>query len=58
MGLTGFLTNITSQEENDFIQGKVNTTTWIGANDAAEEGKWIWGAGPEAGVQFYTPQTQ
>jgi hypothetical protein len=55
MGLTGFLTNITSQEENDFIQGKVNTTTWIGANDAAEEGKWIWGAGPEAGVQFYTP---
>jgi hypothetical protein len=54
MGLTGFLTNITSQEENDFIQGKVNTTTWIGANDSATEGKWIWGAGPEAGVEFYT----
>jgi flagellar hook-associated protein 2 len=54
MGLTGFLTNITSQEENDFIQGKVNTTTWIGANDSATEGKWVWGAGPEAGVEFYT----
>ena len=54
MGLTGFLTNITSQEENDFIRGKVNTTSWIGANDAATEGKWIWGAGPEAGVEFYT----
>ena len=54
MGLTGFLTNITSQEENDFIQGKVNTTTWIGANDSAIEGKWVWGAGPEAGVEFYT----
>jgi flagellar hook-associated protein 2 len=54
MGLTGFLTNITSQEENDFIRGKVNTTSWIGANDAANEGKWIWGAGPEAGVEFYT----
>nr|WP_255554687.1 flagellar filament capping protein FliD [Polynucleobacter sp. MWH-HuK1] len=53
-GLTGFLTNITSQEENDFIQGKVNTTTWIGANDSAVEGKWVWAAGPEAGVEFYT----
>jgi flagellar hook-associated protein 2 len=58
MGLTGFLTNITSQEENDFIQGKVNTTTWIGANDAVGgdpgEGQWVWGDGPEAGVQFYS----
>jgi flagellar hook-associated protein 2 len=54
MGLTGFLTNITSQEENDFIRGKVNTTSWIGANDAANEGRWVWGAGPEAGVEFYT----
>jgi flagellar hook-associated protein 2 len=53
MGLTGFLTNITSQEENDFIQAKVNTTTWIGANDASTEGKWVWGSGPEAGVEFY-----
>jgi flagellar hook-associated protein 2 len=54
MGLTGFLTNITSQEENDFIRGKVNTTSWIGANDSATEGKWVWGDGPEAGVEFYT----
>ncbi|WP_438979451.1 flagellar filament capping protein FliD [Polynucleobacter sp.] len=54
MGLTGFLTNITSQEENDFIRGKVNTTSWIGANDSANEGKWVWGDGPEAGVEFYT----
>jgi hypothetical protein len=58
MELTGFLTNITSQEENDFIRGKVNTTSWIGANDAvggdAGEGLWVWGDGPEAGVQFYT----
>lgn len=53
MGLTGFLTNITSQEENDFIRGKVNTTSWIGANDATTEGKWVWGDGPEASVEFY-----
>jgi len=53
MGLTGFLTNITSQEENDFIRGKVNTTSWIGANDATTEGKWVWGDGSEAGVEFY-----
>jgi len=53
MGLTGFLTNITSQEENDFIRGKVNTTTWIGASDTTAEGKWVWRDGPEAGVEFY-----
>jgi flagellar capping protein FliD len=54
MGLTGFLTNITSQEENDFIRSKVNTTSWIGANDESNEGKWVWGDGPESGVEFYT----
>ena len=54
MGLTGFLTNITSQEENDFIRSKVNTTSWIGANDENNEGKWVWGDGPESGVEFYT----
>jgi len=53
MGLSGFLTNITSQEENDFIRGKVNTTTWIGASDETTEGKWVWRDGPEAGVEFY-----
>jgi hypothetical protein len=52
-GLTGFLTNITSQEENDFIRSKVNTTTWIGASDMANEDKWVWRDGPEAGVEFY-----
>ena len=52
-GLTGFLTNITSQEENDFIRSKVNTTTWIGASDETTEGKWVWRDGPESGVEFY-----
>jgi flagellar capping protein FliD len=54
LGLTGFLTNVTSQEENDFIEDKVVTTSWIGANDVANEGKWVWADGPEAGVQFYS----
>ena len=53
MGLSGFLTNITSQEENDFVLDKVNITSWIGANDATTEGKWVWGDGPEAGVEFF-----
>ena len=53
MGLSGFLTNITSQEENDFVLDKVNITSWIGANDATTEGKWVWGDGPESGVEFF-----
>ena len=26
---------------------------WIGGNDTAEEGKWEWVTGPEAGTQFW-----
>ncbi|MCA9330804.1 hypothetical protein KC957_02045, partial [Candidatus Saccharibacteria bacterium] len=38
-GMTGYLVTITSQEENDFIEDRVSYDSWIGASDAAEDGK-------------------
>jgi len=53
-GLQGYLVTITSQQENDFIIGKVGGNAWIGANDAAVEGTWRWVTGPEAGTLIMT----
>jgi hypothetical protein len=53
-GATGYLVNITSEEENDFIAQNINAENiWIGASDLATEGNWIWTDGPEAGVNFW-----
>jgi hypothetical protein len=53
-GATGYLVNITSEEENDFIAQNINAENiWIGASDLATEGNWIWMDGPEAGVNFW-----
>ncbi len=53
-GLDGYLTTITSQQENDFIVAKVGGNAWIGANDVAVEGEWRWVTGPEAGTLIMT----
>jgi len=52
-GLTGYLANLTSAGESAFIQSKLSSDGWIGASDQAEEGKWRWMDGPEAGLQFW-----
>lgn len=52
-GATGYLTTITSQEENDFVAARLTNAGWMGASDAAVEGEWRWVAGPEAGTQFW-----
>ena len=53
-GATGYLTNITTSVENEFIESYVGAgDIWIGASDAAVEGEWRWVDGPEAGIQFW-----
>lgn len=52
-GLQGYLTTITSAEENKFILERVSGTAWIGASDEEEEGIWKWVTGPEAGTIFW-----
>jgi VCBS repeat-containing protein len=54
----GYLANVTSQHENEFILDHVvpsGTTSpfWIGASDAQHEGHWEWVDGQEAGTQFW-----
>ncbi|RKD88450.1 PKD domain-containing protein [Mangrovibacterium diazotrophicum] len=53
-GLQGYLATILSEEENKFIGLKTKGVGWIGASDAAQEGKWKWVTGPEAGTLFWT----
>ncbi|MGL4421771.1 MAG: hypothetical protein ACRCZF_13975, partial [Gemmataceae bacterium] len=49
LGLTGYMTTITSQAEQDFvtdISGNAHYT-WIGGSDLATRNRWRWTTGPE-----------
>jgi len=52
-GLTGYLTNVTSANEHNFIAAKVQGTAWIGAYEPTTDGVWVWADGPEGGQQFW-----
>ena len=51
--LTGHLATITSQNENDFVQALLTSSSWLGGSDNDAEGEWFWVVGPEAGEQFW-----
>jgi len=52
------LANIGSAEENTFVKEwlmsavKMPGTVWIGANDSAHEGTWVWGKASDADAFF------
>ena len=49
-GVNGYLANITSVAEQQFVGGLTpsNWVFWIGYNDITTEGQWRWADGPEA----------
>jgi outer membrane protein OmpA-like peptidoglycan-associated protein len=56
-GQRGYLVTVTSSQEQDFVNSKVNAqNVWIGGTDSAVEGVWRWdpnGGSPEAGDAFW-----
>ncbi len=52
-GLSGYLANITSEAEHQFLKEKTNQVGWIGGTDKDTEGVYRWMDGPEAGQVFY-----
>ena len=56
-GLQGYLTNITSLDEHNFLRTKLNDVGWIGGADVDTEGTFLWMDGPEAGDTFFVAGT-
>ena len=57
-GEPGYLVNITSDDEQNFIWNKTTAQNiWTGLSDKDVEGEWAWMDGPEAGEIIYVGAT-
>jgi len=57
-GEPGYLVNITSDDEQNFIWNKTTAVNiWTGLSDKDVEGEWAWMDGPEAGEIIYVGAT-
>ncbi len=56
-GHQGHLLTLTEQGEQNAMLANLPTTgwgnAWMAGTDSANEGIWVWDAGPEAGTQFW-----
>lgn len=53
-GATGYLTTITSANENEFVRLRLLNAGWMGASDITIENDWKWVTGPESGTSFWS----
>lgn len=55
-GITGYLANITTPEENEFVERAIGgaRNVWIGGSDETTEGTWVFTDGPEKGTRFWS----
>jgi hypothetical protein len=53
-GATGYLTTITSANENEFVRLRLLNAGWMGASDSGVEDDWKWVTGPESGTSFWS----
>ena len=56
-GKPGHLATVTSLDENEFIantfaSGQNEFFAWLAGYEPDDDGIWLWGAGPEDGIQF------
>ncbi len=57
LGVGGHLATVTSDAENTFLSGTFASGeaaffAWLGGHEPNDDGVWLWGAGPEDGIQF------
>lgn len=52
-GFSGYIVNVNSLAESNFIRTIIPGTIWVGGSDAAVEGEWRFTDGPNSGELFW-----